>query len=1061
MKTTLLPLAALARRHVATALLTGLLLAPNVALSEDIDLYTGGSSGGDTNVLVVLDNESNWGATMDSSPPADADSVASCAGNTGSYFCAQKYALIKLLQKTDSTGAYFVADNIGFGVMMYGDSSNKGGYIRFGVRRMNSTNRAALIKVLKDMPVDDKGSSNQDFGYMMWEGFKYFGGGVGSPQTSTTWGPIPTNGVGSGTNKRDYPGNATAGSAYAAGADSNYAYTSSSTTVTGGGVRYVPPTHISQCGKNYIIYIGHSESQANTNNNQDAQALFIGVGGSTTQVSPGSGSSGDEGARYLFNSDVDPNTAGTQNVITYTIGTYSPPATGQTVSMINTMKSMATQGGGSYYDATNISKLVDAFGSILTEIQGANSVFVSASLPISANTQGTYLNQVFVGMFRPDANGSPRWLGNVKQYQLKYDSATNAVRLADADGLDAIDASTGFVSTLARSYWTTSSTFWTNWVPSKTSTASDSKDGPEVQKGAAAQRQREANLTSQASRPLFTCAVDATTGAPACVADALLSATPFNATTLPLANAGTQAAFNYPSAWTTTSSAATDIGNLISWTRGTDNLGNESGPGGTTTVRPSIHGDVLHSRPVALNYGGSPARVVVFYGSNDGLLRAIEGKQTGTGAGNELWAFIAPETLGKLNRLREQFPKLVLPSNAAGGVNNKTYFLDGPVGAYQEGSTAMIYVAARRGGNFIYAFDVSNPDVPRFKFKLSPSTTGMSGLGQTWSMPKVTKVRDGTASGKVVLIFGGGYDSAEDSGSVGTTGRGVYVVNALTGALIKQFVTSADGASSISTSVPSDVTISNVDKDAKGFADRAYVGDLAGNVWRMDLDDPSSATNDSAGWKLHKLASLGARKFFYPPDVVLGSTFHAVLIGSGDREKPTATTSGDRFFMLKDTKLGLDGTGQATILAADLVVNTANSTMAKGWYYSLNTDGEKVVNAPLTIGGVVYFATNKPITQAACKADLGESRSYAMSFLDGSGSRAPGGAGSGDDVYSQVLTSGGLPPSPVAGLVNIGGTIVPVCLGCGERRSAFEAGTPPIDPKPIRRKTYWKFKNDK
>jgi hypothetical protein len=88
------------------------------------------------------------------------DSVASCGGSTGSYFCAQKYALIKLLQKTDATGAYFVADNIGFGVMMYGSGSNKGGYIRFGVRRMNAANRAALIKVLKDMPVSDKGSSN-------------------------------------------------------------------------------------------------------------------------------------------------------------------------------------------------------------------------------------------------------------------------------------------------------------------------------------------------------------------------------------------------------------------------------------------------------------------------------------------------------------------------------------------------------------------------------------------------------------------------------------------------------------------------------------------------------------------------------------------------------------------------------------------------------------------------------------------------------------------------------------------------------------------------------------
>ena len=239
-------------------------------------------------------------------------------------------------------------------------------------------------------------------------------------------------------------------------------------------------------------------------------------------------------------------------------------------------------------------------------------------------------------------------------------------------------------------------------------------------------------------------------------------------------------------------------------------------------MRPSIHGDVLHSRPVALNYGGSPARVVVFYGANDGMLRAVEGKQTGSGAGNELWAFVAPEAFPKLNRLRDQSPQVILPSNPAGGVNNKSYFLDGPIGAYQEGGTAMIYVAARRGGNFVYAIDVSNPDAPRFKFKLSPATTGLTGLGQTWSMPKVTKVRDGTSTGKVVLIFGGGYDVAEDSGTVGTTGRGVYVVDALTGTVLKQFLTSVDGTSTISTSIPSDVTIVNVDRDDKGFTCLLY-----------------------------------------------------------------------------------------------------------------------------------------------------------------------------------------------------------------------------------------------
>ncbi len=61
---------------------------------------------------------------------------------------------------------------------------------------------------------------------------------------------------------------------------------------------------------------------------------------------------------------------------------------------------------------------------------------------------------------------------------------------------------------------------------------------------------------------------------------------------------------------------------VISWIRGDDNVtatnvANESvakdqfgqRPTGAT-VRPSIHGDVLHSRPVAINYGGTRGVVV-------------------------------------------------------------------------------------------------------------------------------------------------------------------------------------------------------------------------------------------------------------------------------------------------------------------------------------------------------------------------------------------------------------------------------------------------------------------
>ena len=86
------------------------------------------------------------------------------------------------MQRTNANGSYFVPDNVGIGIMMYGSGNNNGGYVRFGVRKMTAANRAALIELLKNMPVGDKGSSQQDFGWMMWEAFKYFGGGIGEPR---------------------------------------------------------------------------------------------------------------------------------------------------------------------------------------------------------------------------------------------------------------------------------------------------------------------------------------------------------------------------------------------------------------------------------------------------------------------------------------------------------------------------------------------------------------------------------------------------------------------------------------------------------------------------------------------------------------------------------------------------------------------------------------------------------------------------------------------------------------------------------------------------------------
>ena len=59
-------------------------------------------------------------------------------------------------------------------------------------------------------------------------------------------------------------------------------------------------------------------------------------------------------------------------------------------------------------------KLNDVF----RKIQAVDSVFAASTLPVSVNVRGTYLNQVYMGVFRPDQNASPRWPGNLKQYKL-------------------------------------------------------------------------------------------------------------------------------------------------------------------------------------------------------------------------------------------------------------------------------------------------------------------------------------------------------------------------------------------------------------------------------------------------------------------------------------------------------------------------------------------------------------------------------------------------------------------------------------------------------------------
>jgi hypothetical protein len=732
-------------------------------------------------------------------------------------------------------------------------------------------------------------------------------------------------------------------------------------------------------------------------------------------------------------------------VTTYTIDVYNaqPNATHTALMM-----SMAKAGGGKYFAAKNEQAILDALRQIIIEIQAVNTTFASTSLPVNATNRSQNENQVFIGMFRPDPDAKPRWFGNLKRYQLIASGAN--IELGDVNGKIAVNTLTGFVTPCAASYWTSDSgTYWSGLginpdpsgacAPDGVSPYSDLPDGPQVEKGGAAEILRQGNVAG------------AWSGGQA-VNRNMLTLSGTTLATFNAANTGLSA-------------------NLVNFIQGAD-VNNEKGSGATTTTRPSIHGDVIHSRPLPVNYGGTTG-VRVFYGANDGALHAVSAN-----TGVETWSFVAPEFFGRLQRLMDNGPLVSYP-NLSSAISpapaRKDYFFDGSIGLYQnaDNSKVWIFPSMRRGGRMLYGLDVTHPDQPVYKWKAGcPNltddigcTAGMSGVGQTWSTPNVAFIK-GYSTTTPVLVVGGGYDACEDADTASPacgSGKGgfVYVLDANTGAVIRSFATDR--------AVAADVALVDVDND--GYPDYAYAADLGGGIYRVDFVGSYAARTAlaSEAWTARKVAyTTGAgRKFLFSPALLASQGKVYVALGSGDREHPLQSqypyaNVTNRFYVYLDDLTAATGTPATNMDAmTDYTTNTdcaaakvLPNSGTKGWFMDLNQygQGEQVVTSALIASGMVTFSTNRPVPPdaASCSTSLGEARGYWVNLLNGSGAiNVPGLCGGS---RSSIFVGGGLPPSPVkASSVPIGGKAVSVVLGAVQKGGAASAGASvSISPQRIR-----------
>jgi Tfp pilus tip-associated adhesin PilY1 len=704
------------------------------------------------------------------------------------------------------------------------------------------------------------------------------------------------------------------------------------------------------------------------------------------------GRCGPEIAEYLANEDLRDDVDGINTVKTYTVGFA---VTGRPEAQAY-LESLATSGGGKYYSADNEAELAAAFISALEDSQASSKSFAAPVYTVDTDSLTSNSDDIYLPLFQNTA--FPAWSGNLKKFKLNA-----AGEIVDRENNLAFD-DLGALKATAIDFW----------MPIG---ATASADGDSIVDGGFA------NNIVPSTRVLKT-----DNGS------AIVSLEDANVSKAALGDA------------TMTDAVKAE---LLNYTQGFEADG--------TTSRNAI-GDILHSKPTFISYGADEK--VLFFGTNEGYLHAIDAadaSNTGTG-GTEKFAYMPSTLLKNISGIKEN---TVQPD----GELSRIYGVDGTIVAFitdmnNNGSvdapddTATLLFGLRRGGNEYYALDVTDPDSPSLKWKISGNDAGFGKLGETWSKPKPAKLRytkSGATTAEIadVIVFGGGYDNRLDEEdptartNLSTTkGHAVFIVDLETGDLIWS-TDSATGTKPVH-SIPGDIR--TLDMDGDGSIDRLYFGDTGGNIWRADLtaydNDTGKTRFDIANnAQLNKFASLGGtgtykRKFFFEPDVAVfksaGETALVLSVGSGYRAHPLNENISDRFYVLSDPNVyDTPATSLAAITDANLV--EASSLAGEsffpdttGWYKDLtNGNGEKVLASPITFLSKIAFTTfavgdaTSTVDENGCSvAGTNMARAYVLDLLTADATVDLNGDGTIDDEDESTTVENGLildTPQPVFG----------------------------------------------
>ncbi|MBC7436947.1 MAG: hypothetical protein H7332_12875 [Bdellovibrionales bacterium] len=457
---------------------------------------------------------------------------------------------------------------------------------------------------------------------------------------------------------------------------------------------------------------------------------------------------------------------------------------------------------------------------------------------------------------------------------------------------------------------------------------------------------------------------------------------------------------------------------LINYLRGDATLENSiyrargSASRTNTTTLPTL-GDIVNSSPVwvkdltDLQYDFLPSTVSarltyrqflsnkknrvpqVVVGANDGMVHAFDDR-----GGTETFAYFPKTLLPELKRLGD-IPYL------------HQYYVDGPMMETDvyDGSTSawrnLVVGTTGAGAKAIFAINMPVPATPTgtgtVSLSLLPpgasdilwevSNTGsFSELGYVLSTAEAGMTRDGSW----VVITGNGYESASGNAQL-------FIINALTGALIKRIDTGVGGNNGLGGV--------RVVRDLKQQIVAVYAGDLKGNMWKFDLSSTSSSAwgvafggsalfnavnrtgtaepfTSAPTFVLHPLGGImllaGSGKLFEDADTAnvqertLYGLWDKVAVGAVSSTS-TGVISGTATLVMQavSSTLIVTTTASAATTSTSATFNTAtyytstnnpvDYATKRGWYLPMTIQpGERTVYDPQIAVGRVFFETVVP-----------------------------------------------------------------------------------------------------